>query len=336
MNWLITANYPSWAREELKQWGNIFYKPWTDTGTVLDEVDLLTRLNEIHAQVLITEVDKVTARVLTAPTLQAIGVCRGTPVNVDIHAATEHGILVFRTPGRNAQAVAELALGMSLILIRRVHYALKWVAEGHWTSHEMSLEQYHRFFGRELYGKTVGLVGYGAVAKAFSHLLKSFNTHILYYDPYVRIPEDEQVQAAQLRTLFSSSDIVSLHLPSTQATYRMIDGNLLKLMQPDAILINTSRASVIDRDALYALLKQGRIAGAALDVLDTEPLDDPQDQSLAQLPNVLITPHIGGATAEIADHQALILNQAFRSWKNGICPPELVNPEIWNGLHQNE
>lgn len=332
MRCLITANYPQEAQDELASWGPVAYEPWTERGTLLNGAGLIARLKETSSDLLITEIDRVSADLLDEVPLRAVGVCRGTPVNVDIEAATARGIPVFRTPGRNAEAVAELALAMTLTLLRRLPAVTAAVRDGRWTHDRMTLAEYRNFMGHELSGKTVGLVGFGAVAQSLARLLVPFHCVLRYYDPYVAaIPQELEdfAQPASLVDLFSMSDVVSVHLPLSADTRGLIDATLIAKMRPTSLFINTSRAAVISRVALYDALRAGRIGGAGLDVFDHEPLDDPEDQALATLPNVVATPHIGGATWEVPGHQARILNAAFRAWREGRMPPELVNPIVW-------
>lgn len=331
MRFLVTANYTADGLAELTKLGSVDYDPWVQRDRVLSASALIDRIRRAEADVLITEVDPISAEVLNDTALKAIGVCRGNPVNVDVAAATRQGIPVFRTPGRNAQAVAELGLVMIISLLRRVDGAIRWVREGHWTSQEMSLARYRQFQGHELWRKTIGFVGFGAVGQTLARLLGPFQCALQYYDPYVVLSDDLRAVmhvTASLPDLFASSDVVSVHLPVTPATRGLIGRDLLERMQPQAVFVNTARAAVIDRTALVDILQQQRIAGAALDVFDHEPLDDPDDQVLAFLPNVLPTPHIGGATHEVAEHQAAILNQALQAWfrDRKWDPATFVNP----------
>ena len=200
--------------------------------------------------------------------------------NVDIDAAREMGVAVSNTPGANAAAVAEHALAMLLGLIRKVSKYDRDIRTGIWK----------RELSRSLSGK-VGLIGFGAVARSFASLLKPFPVEILAYD----IAFDEQaalltgVKSAPLDAILSQCNIISMHVPITQETEKFVNDAFIRKMRPDAILINTSRGSIVDEPALIAALQANRIAGAALDVFEREPIE--RDNPLLKMDNVIVTPH---------------------------------------------
>ncbi len=312
MKILITAPYNERGREQLEaQFETVSYRCWKDHGQAYNEQELIELLQETEADGIIVELDQVTARVLDeVPSLKFIGVCRGTPSNVDVQLATERGIPVFYTPARNAQAVAEMVVGSLITLLRNVIPSSQWLEAGEWKSG--SLTAYLKFKGNELAGKKVGMVGFGAVAQRTAGILRSFPCDIQYYDPYVTSPDPRDCKLS-LEQLFAESDIVSVHLPVTAETTGLIDEQLLSLMKPESIFVNTARSAVVQHEALIQLLEQERIRGAIIDVFDQEP-PLPQDYELIRLPNVLAIPHLAGASHEVEDHHVQIMNRALEQW----------------------
>lgn len=328
MKILITAPYNERGRQQLaEQFGEVIYRCWKEHGQAYQEQELIQLLQETEADGLIAELDQVTAHVLNeVPSLKFIGVCRGTPSNVDVQLATERGIPVFYTPARNAQAVAEMVVGSLITLLRNVIPSSQWLEAEQWQSG--SLTAYLKFKGNELAGKKVGMVGFGAVAQRTAGILRSFPCDIQYYDPYVTSP-DPRDRKLTLEALFADSDIVSIHLPVTEETRGLIGEELLSRMQPDSILVNTARSVVVKHRDLVHLLEQKRIRGAIIDVFDQEP-PLPQDYELIRLPNVLAIPHLAGATYEVEDHHVEIMNQALLQWfvKNDHSVRTLYNKAI--------
>jgi D-3-phosphoglycerate dehydrogenase len=308
---LVTAPYNEEARKVLEDsLGEVIYMPWKQNGKAYGEEDLIGLLKQTGAGALITEHDRVTARVINAqPALAFIGVCRGTPSNVAIEAASDAGIPVFYTPARNAQAVAEMFLATVISFLRRTEAAATWLREERWESG--AHDSYLQFKGNELAGKTVGMVGFGAIGHRIAGLLKAFPCPVYFYDPYVTasVPGCEQ---ASLEEVFGC-DIVSIHLPANPETEGMIGRSLLSRMKANAIFVNTSRAAVVNREDLLQVLETGAIRGAILDVFDHEPPDE-TDYKIINLPNVLATPHIAGATFEVEDHHAEIMNRNLLNW----------------------
>ena len=314
MSVLITAPYNEEGLSEIaSMFGEVCYRPWKTNGSAFTATKLIELLQEAKATALITEHDHVTREVIEAfPNLQFIGVCRGTPSNLDLEAAKEKGIAVFYTPARNAQAVVELLIANVITLLRKTLPAIDWLESGKWEAGAHT--SYLQFKGSELAGKTVGLVGFGAIGRKLANILKEFPCTICYYDPYYTDP-NEAYQKVDLETLFTKSDIVSIHLPNNKETEKMIDGHLVGRMSKDAIFINTARAAVVDRQALLEAVKTGQIRGAVLDVFDQEPPDD-IDYELIRHPHVLATPHIAGASFEVEDHHVRIMNEQLKKWYN--------------------
>lgn len=328
MNVLITAPYHQQAQNELTQlFGEVIYRPWKVQERAYSEAELIALLRETNADALITEHDDVTAEVIDAyPKLRFIGVCRGTPSNVAVNTATEKGIPVFNTPARNAQAVAELFIANLITMMRNTLASIRWLEGENWEAGAHT--SYLQFKGAEVAGKTIGMVGFGAVGQTIAGLVRYFPAKIQYYDPFYT-SDDPYYKKVELDEVFTTSDVVSIHLPVTDQTKGLIDGRLLALMKPDAIFVNTARAIVVDREALLAVLERKQIRGAILDVFDHEP-PDALDYKLIHRDDVLATPHIAGATFEVEDHHADILNKALRSYfvedKKDIR--QLVNPTV--------
>jgi D-3-phosphoglycerate dehydrogenase len=312
MRILITAPYNEQGQQALaEQLGEVVYRPWKDLGRAFNEDELIALLSETKAEALITEHDHVTAKVITAnPHLQFIGVCRGTPSNVSLETAKEKGIPVFHTPARNAQAVAELFLATVIDLMRNTYAGVEWLKGKNWTADAHT--SYLQFKGNEMAGKTIGMVGFGAVGQRIASMVENFPCHIRFYDPYLENFDPKYIKTS-LEDVFEQCDIVSIHLPVNDATIGMIDKSLIAKMKTDAIFVNTARASVVKRDDLLDALENNRIRGAVLDVFDHEPPDE-KDYRLINLPNVLATPHIAGATHEVEDHHVDIMNGKIMKW----------------------
>lgn len=313
MKILVTAPYNEKGLFELKQYfGEVIYKPWKENNRAYNEDELQTLLYETEAEALITEHDQVTANVINANAhLQFIGVCRGTPSNVDLKTATKKGIPVFYTPARNAQAVAEMFISNIIVFLRQTISARQWLLDRKWD--EGAHTSYLEFKGNELAGKTVGMIGFGAIGQLIARMIEAYPCKIQYYDPFVDATQFPAYKSMSLEDVFATSDIVSVHLPVTDNTKGMIEKNLLGRMKGSSIFVNTARAVVVNRNDLYEVLKENKIRGAILDVFDQEPPDE-LDYKIIDLPNVLATPHIAGATFEVEDHHVDILNESLVKW----------------------
>lgn len=277
------------------------------------------------AEVFLTNVAPVTEKILrAAPKLKIIGCSRGGPVNINIAAATRRGIPVFYTPGRNAPVVAEFTIGMILAEILNIARAHAALIKGIWRGDFYIYEK----TGFELEGKTAGVIGLGAVGQRVARLLKSFNMKVLAFDPHVdgEVFSKCGVERVPLERLLKEADIVTLHARLTPETTKMINSTTLALMKPTAYFINTARGGLVDYSALYQVLKAKRIAGAALDVFEEEPL--PDNSLLFSLDNVTITPHIGGASRETAFRSADILVAEIKKYLLGQRVQYCQNPEV--------
>lgn len=329
MKVLVTAPYNEKGLFDIKQdLGEVIYRPWKANGRAYNEEELQALLYETEAEALITEHDQVTEKVINANAhLQFIGVCRGTPSNVALATASRHGIPVFYTPARNAQAVAEMFIANLICFMRKTLPAVEWLRQRKWN--DGAHTSYLEFKGNELAGKKIGMVGFGAIGQLIARMVENYPCEIVYYDPYLNPESFPSYQQVNLDDLFASCDIVSVHLPVTKDTLSMIDRRLFDRMKKDAIFVNTARAVVVNRNDLYDTLSEQKIKGAILDVFDHEPPDE-LDYKIIDLPNVLPTPHIAGATFEVEDHHVRIMNQVLTEWfVTGIRRQDrLANKEI--------
>lgn len=323
MKILITAPYREEEREMLKKaLGDIVYRSWKPNGRAYNEKELIDLLSETKADALITEHDHVTANVIESFShLEFIGVCRGTPSNVDIQAASKNNIPVFYTPARNAQAVAEMFFANVITLMRNTLPAIKWLESHSWKAG--AHDSYLQFKGNELAGKTIGMVGFGAIGHRIAEMAEPYPCHINYYDPFVNEVYNNAVPVS-LKRVFTHSDIVSIHLPANEKTREMINAELIDLMKKEAIFVNTSRAMVVERTALVNALEENKIRGAVLDVFDSEPPDD-VDYKLIHMDQVIATPHIAGATHEVENHHSQIMNRNVLNWYKNDRNTNLIN-----------
>lgn len=330
MKFLVTARFDEASLEVLRRYGEVEYAGFAEEQRVLAGSKLVQALEGVN--VLITEVDPVKGYVLKkAPDLRVIACCRADPVNVDVEAATAQSILVLHAPGRNAEAVADLTVLLMLALLRHflpLAAMLRQPGDGM----EKLARAFYDYRGSELWGKRVGLVGLGAVGRRVAQRLRPFGAEVVAYDPYVppQTAAGVGVTLLDLQALLETADIVSLHAPLNEATQGMLGETELRRMKRGAFFINTARAGLTDEDALYRALKDGHLAGAALDVFLEEP--PPPDHPLLALPNVIATPHIGGNTREVVIHQSRIITDDLVRLLEGERPQNTVNPEVIDRL----
>ena len=326
MNALVTARFDEAALSVLRRYGQVTYAGFADEQRVLAGSKLVRALQGVH--VLITEVDQVKGYVLAkTPGLKVIACCRADPVNVDVEAATAHGVLVLRTPGRNADAVADLTVLFMLALLRHFQ-PLAAMLRQPGDGIEKLARAFFEYKGAELWKKTVGLIGLGAVGQRVARRLHPFGASVIVYDPYVLSSQAAEVQATllSLEELLEVSDVVSLHVPLTETTQGMLGEREFRRMKKGAYFVNTARASLTDEAVLYQVLRDGHLAGAALDVFADEPPSP--DHPLLSLSNVIATPHVGGNTAEVAIHQSQIVVADLVCLLEGGRPEHVVNPEV--------
>ncbi|RLG47688.1 MAG: D-glycerate dehydrogenase [Thermoproteota archaeon] len=269
--------------------------------------------------------DPIDAEVMdAAPNLRIIAQYAVGFDNIAVEEATKRGIYVTNTPGVLTETVADFAFGLMLAVARRIVECDKYVRGGQWKVgwHPLMM------IGRDVYGATLGIVGLGRIGSAVARRAKGFNMRVLYYDIVRRedLERELGLKFVDLETLLRESDFVSLHCPLTKETYHLIGERELKMMKPTAFLINTARGKVVDQKALYRALKEGWIAGAALDVFEQEPI--PPDDPLLELPNVVVAPHAASASFETRSKMAEMVADNLIAFKEGRRPPNLVNPEV--------
>lgn len=275
-------------------------------------------------EVCVTQMAPLTQRVLDAsPDLKLFSVGRGGPVNVNIEAATERGVAVCFAPGRNATATAEHTMGMILAAVRRIPQSNSDLESASWRSDYYMYEH----VGPDLQGSTVGLIGYGAIGSRVARMLNGFGAHVVVFDPYIE-PEDlsglaEQVELDQL---LARSQIVSLHARATPETAGMIGSAEIAAMPAGSVIVNCARGSLLDYDALCDALDSGHLFGAAMDVFPTEPI--PAGSRLLDTPNIVMTPHLAGASKQTAAKAARIIAQDVARYVRGESLAHCTNPEV--------
>ncbi len=286
---LLLENISDAAVAELRAGG---YANVEKITGALSEDELVKAVKGVHI-VGIRSKTQISKRVIeAADKLLAVGAfCIGVN-QVDLKAATEKGVAVFNAPHANTRSVAELIIGLCVMLIRKIADKNAAAHAGVW------LKEAKGSF--ELRGKTLGIVGYGNIGSQVSIMAESLGMQVVYYDIATKLPHGNAKQIRDIRELLKQSDIVTLHVPSDATTRNMINAATLKSMKKGAILLNYSRGDVVDLDALKKAIDKGMIAGAAIDVFPSEPEknSDAFSSILQKLPNVILTPHIGGSTEE--------------------------------------
>ncbi len=275
-------------------------------------------------EVIVTQLAPITQKVLgSLEDLKLVIVTRGGPVNVNVEAATENGVIVANAPGRNAPAAAEYALGLMLAAMKRIPDAHASLKGGEWRGEFYAYEEN----GVELDGATAGLVGFGAIGSRVARVLNAFGATVLVHDPFV---DDEKVQEvggrkAGLDELLESSKVVSIHARLTDQTRGMIGAEQIARMQEGSVLVNTARGGLLDYEALCDALESGHLGAAALDVYDEEP--PPGGSRLFKAPNLVLSPHIAGATRETAHRAASIAAAEVGRYARGEELASPINPE---------
>ena len=309
--------------DKLQEIADVVYDPFIEHTPLKlhSEEDLAKRLAEEGATIVISEADKIAGAVLDQP-LVVIGSTRGDPTNVDIPAATAKGIPVLRAPGRNADAVAEVTVALMFAANRHIVDADQDVRDG--QIYKDGTIPYQRFRAWQLAGRTAGLVGYGAIGRALAWRLEGLGMRVIASDPYA----DDATYS--LDELLAEADVVSMHAPVTDETKKMMGAEQFAKMKDGALYLNAARAALHDTDALVSALKSGKLAGAGLDHFEGEWLDP--NHELVKLPNVVLTPHIGGATYDTEGNHARMIVDDIEAVLNGQHPKNCVNPEALKGL----
>ncbi len=332
MKAFVTASLDAPGLARLGRMMELHVEDWKDTGRIFfDGAEFAGRIREEGCNVAIVEADMIQREVFDAVELSMVGVCRGDPVNVDVGAATERGVPVFHTPGRNAEAVADLTLCFLLMLARNVWAAISFVKgqSEKIDNAEDYLAMYRSMTGIELSDRRVGIVGFGAIGRRVAERVRVCGAKVLAFDPFV----DAETCAAHgaekmdLDPLLAASDFLTLHVPDVPATKGLLGAREIGLIKEGAYFVNTGRAGSVEEDPLYEACASGRIRAAAFDVFWKEPVRP--DDRFVRLPNVIATPHIGGASHDVARHQSTMICDGIEAWIEGRRPPFLFNPEVF-------
>ncbi len=316
----ILPMYDPKGEEILRQSADVIY---TD---IYDEDHLCQMVKGVHGIVLRAPA-RITSRIIqAADSLEAISGAGVGVDNIDVQAATERGIPVLHAPSLNTNATAEHAVALMLALSKMVVQGDQAMRQNQFTARD-------KMRTMELRGKRLGLVGFGGIAQRVAEIAsKGFGMEVTMY---VRAVDENRLRRANelnaslstdLAELFSTSDIVSLHVPLTAETRHLVNRELLERMKPHALLINTARGGVVDHDALFQALRAKKLAGAALDVFDPEP---PEPSELFQMEQVITTPHIGGITREATYQMAVTVAENMLKVLQGQPVETVSNPEVF-------
>ncbi len=321
----VTRELPGGWKERVSKYYDV--EVWPEYTAPPYEV-LLEKAREADALVTLLT-DRVDCNLIeSSPRLRIIAQYAVGYDNIDVECATRHGVYVTNTPGVLTDATADLTWALILAVTRRIVEADRFVRSGEWWRkgtgwHPMML------LGFQVSGATLGIIGMGRIGRAVARRAKGFGMRILYYDVQ-RLPreleEDLGAEYVDLETLLREADIVTIHTPLTPETEGLIGERELKMMKKTAYLVNTARGRIVDLDALVKALKEGWIAGAALDVFPQEPL--PPDHPITKLDNVVLAPHIGSATWQTRTKMADLVADNLVAFAEGRIPPTLVNKEV--------
>lgn len=318
MKIFFTAEYDEEQLKPLYEMGEVVKDGWAIGLPKMQEEELMEK--SADADIIITSYDDITRAVIeNAPNLKLIACTRATPVNVDMAAAKERDIPVIYTPGRNSDTTAEMTVGLMLSIARKIPMAYRALKEGKFTADPNAQKvtkeglkvdmvwdmepgsPYMVFKGTQLHGKTLGIVGYGSIGRRVGKIARAFGMELLIYDPFLCPIDLEEVgvkKAEKLEDLMKNADFITCHMKITPETTGIISREMIALMKPTAYFINSSRGAILDEKALIDALREKRIAGAAFDVYAKEPIAS-NHPYVTELDNVVITPHIAGATDDV-------------------------------------
>ncbi|MES2648382.1 MAG: phosphoglycerate dehydrogenase [Bacteroidota bacterium] len=330
INILLLENISETAIQQIKAAGYANVKKYTGA---LGEEDLIKEIKDVH-MLGIRSKTTITPKVLEhAPKLQAIGCfCIGTN-QVDLETAAKQGVTVFNAPYSNTRSVAELVIGSAIMLIRRIPDKNMAAHQGTWLKDAKG--------SFELRGKTLGIIGYGNIGSQLSVLAEALGMKVIFYDTLTKLPLGNAIACKSLKEVVGKADVVSLHVPDLESTKNLINKQLIKQFKKGSILINYARGEVVDIEALAAAIKSGDMGGAAIDVFPVEPEKngDIFKTPLQGLPNVILTPHIGGSTQEAQENIGLDVSSKLVAYlEKGITygshtvPP--INLPLLEGAHR--
>ncbi|MBI4306328.1 MAG: hydroxyacid dehydrogenase [Chloroflexi bacterium] len=324
---LVLAPFSQAGLVEIREFADVAHEDWRASGRLQDPEELGRRLNAEGLAAVVVEADFLFDETFAAaPGLQFAGICRAALNQIDIEAATKRGVVVVNTPGRNAEAVAEMTIGLVFALARRIPEADRYVRGGRWES---PTAPYTALRGIELSGRTIGIIGMGAIGRRVASLAQALGMHVLGFDPYL---EHAQIEAAGARPcaldeVLARSDFLTLHARPADNGSPLLDAKAISRIKAGACLVNTASPTLVDSQALAVALKSGRLAGAAIDVFETHPLEP--GHPLLSIDSAVLTPHIGGATDETVERHSRAMAADLRRYFTGERPLNLVNPEVW-------
>ncbi len=328
MRALILAPFSKHALHDLESAGiATVHESWLESNELQDPAELGERINQENFEAVIVEADFLFEETFdAAPQLKVAGICRAATNQIDVDAATDRGVVVINTPGRNAPAVAELTIALMLAVGRRIAESDRYVRGRKWES---PTAPYSELRGVELGGKVAGVIGLGAIGRRVAELCNAFGMNVLGNDPFVSPAEANQLNVtwAELDFLLESSDFITLHAPVAEDGSTLLTGERISKIKPGAVLVNTASAELVDESALIEALRNGRLAGAGIDIFHGHPVD-PQNP-LLDLPNVVLTPHIGGATGDTIERHSAAIASDLIKYSQGEKPVNFVNEQMW-------
>ncbi|NQW16223.1 MAG: hypothetical protein HQ478_01940 [Chloroflexi bacterium] len=328
MKVLVLAPFSRSGIGQLNTFGAATHEDWRDTDLMWDPVELGERADREGFEAIIVERDFLFDETFTAaPNLKVAGITRAGVNQIDVDAATSAGVIVLNTPGRNANGVAELTIGLMFAVARRIAESDRYIRSGSWQS---PTAPYIELRGMELSGRTAGIIGLGAIGRQVAKISHALGMTVTAHDPFVDQPGEEQpyVSMLPLDQLLELADVVTLHSPPSPDGTPLIGVAELSRMKMGALLINTASAELVDSDALAASLRSGHLSGAGYDIFETTPIEP--NHPLSSLDNIVLTPHIGGATDESIERHSQMIASDLRRIAAGEMPVNLVNPDVWD------
>lgn len=334
MKMLVTAEVNKDILKELEDYGEILIEGWGKYNRKLTEDEMIKLVNDVD--ILITSYDPITERVIdNCKKLKLLACTRANPVNVDAKALRKRNIPLIYTPGRNSDCTAEFTIAMMLNISRHIAEAYRQIKNGKYladkkknNNNSLALKEdvtwalgpdspYITFKGIQLKGHTLGIIGFGSIGRRVAKLAVGFGMKVYVYDPYVYFVDinDNAIEKVSLDKLLRESDFVSCHCKVDETTRGLIGENEFKMMKKTAYFINSSRGAIVNEKALIKALREKQIAGAALDVFSEEPLTS-DHPFITEFDNVLVTPHIGGATYDAIDNHTKMVVEDIKRFLN--------------------